>query len=69
MKTMKALGYWAVDGINVLFLTSEKDYRVYTEFSHGGRGAWSTVQIDKNGRHYFRRAGTKFYMEECMAIV
>lgn len=68
MKTNKALGYWSFNGIDALFLIDINGDKVYTERSNGGRGAWSTIDIDRHGREYFCRIGNRFYMDELMTI-
>lgn len=70
-KEYTVLGTWGVCNWLSLELL-EIDYdtdKALTRFGAGGRKVWSNMRVDRHGRDYINRGGSRYYFDQCMAIM
>lgn len=70
-KEYTVLGTWDVCNFFSLELL-DIDYdtdKALTRFGAGGRKAWSSMRVDRYGRDYINRGGSRYYFDQCLAIM
>lgn len=71
-KEYEIIGTWNI--CNLLSLNLLKiDYdtmKVLTQYSDAaGRKAWSNMRVDRHGRDYINRGGSRYYFDQCLPIM
>lgn len=70
-KEYTVLGAWGVcNWISLELLNIDYDTnKALTRFGAGGRKVWSNMRVDRHGRDYINRGGSRYYFDQCMAIM